>query len=160
MPESKAMRRGVLCAGATMLSSVLIGTGRAVAQGQPTTPKELMDQFAAAIVARDVERIARFYTERAMLLTPAGQIIQGRERIREIFARNFASGQPPMRLINARSDGGPEAGVVIWIWAMDVPRQGRPPQRRHVRSMLYLKNSAAGWHVVADMFQVFAPEQG
>lgn len=160
MPETQTMRRGFLYAGATLLSSPLFGARRAVAQSQPTTPKELMDQLGAAIVARDVERIAGFYAERAMLLTPQGHIIQGRERIRQTFARNFASGQPPLQLVNARSDGGPQSGVVIWIWAMDIARQGQPPQRRHLRSMLYLKNSASGWHVVADMFQVFTPEQG
>ncbi len=154
MSAIQMTRRGAVGVGAAMLG----GMRPAQAQGRSATPKDLMDQLAAAIVARDVAQIAGFYSEQSMLMTPQGQIVHGRDRIRAVYERNFASGQPPMRLVNARSDGGPEAGVVIWIWEMEIARPGQPPQRRRVRSMLYLKNSASGWRVVVDMFQVFAAE--
>ncbi|GGJ06007.1 YybH family protein [Neoroseomonas lacus] len=159
MSEVEAMRRGVLCAGATMMSSLLAGAGPAAAQTRPTTPKDLIEQFAAAIIAHDPDRIAGFYTDKAMLLTSEGQIIQGRDHIREAFACRVASGPPPTRLVNAHSGGGPRFGVISWTWATIIARPGQVPQHRRAHSILYLKNLTAGWHVVADMFQVFEPPQ-
>jgi ketosteroid isomerase-like protein len=158
MPGTHAIGRRIVFAGLAVLPAT--GLVRpASAQGQPATPNDLMEQLGAAITARDADRIARFYAEQSMMMTPQGHIIHGRDRIKETFARNFASGQPAMRLVNARADGGPQAGVVIWIWELEVPGQA-PPQRRRIRSMLYLKNSPSGWRVVADMFQVFAAQPG
>lgn len=160
MSEFKAMRRGVLHAGAAVVSSLLAGAGRVAARLRPTTPAELVEQFAAAIIARDPGRIAGFYAEGAMLLTAEGRIIQGRERIREAVAREAASGPRAIRLVDARSDSGTQFGVVSWTWATITARHGPLPRHRDANSILYLKNSSGSWQVVADLFEVFRPPQG
>jgi uncharacterized protein (TIGR02246 family) len=159
MSHPKLRRRAVLIAGMAVLSLAAAG-GTALAQGGPSTPTELVRQFQAAMAARDIDRIAGLYAEQGIILTPQGGALAGREQIRASLARNLAEGQPSLRLINARYDGGADAGVVIWVWEPEVPAQTPPAQRRRVRSMLYVKNSPAGWHIVADMFQVFAAAPG
>ncbi len=158
MTDPTLRRRGMI-AGMVALPVVAAG-GTAQAQAGPTTPTELVRQFQAAMAARDVDRIAGFYAEQGVILTPQGGAMAGRERIRESLARNLAAGQPGLRLLNARFDGGADTGVVIWVWEVEGADQPPPAQRRRIRSMLYVKNSPAGWQIVADMFQVFAPPPG
>jgi ketosteroid isomerase-like protein len=119
-----------------------------------------VDLLAPHLLLQRIDRIAGLYAEQGIILTPQGGALAGREQIRASLARNLAEGQPSLRLINARYDGGADAGVVIWVWEPEVPAQTPPAQRRRVRSMLYVKNSPAGWHIVADMFQVFAAAPG
>lgn len=146
-------RRGAILSGAAGLAGAL-GAGRAaLAQGGPATPGELVQQFRAALEARDAARVAAFYAEQAIILNPRGGVTAGREAIAASMARNFAAGQPQLRLVNARFDGTAEGGVVIWIWEGDIAIQGRPPERRRIRSMLYVKTTPGGWRIFADMFQ-------
>jgi uncharacterized protein (TIGR02246 family) len=138
----------------------LLAAKRATAQAGPSTPAALVRQFQEAMAARDADRIAGLYAEQGVMLAPRGGVVSGRAEIRATLARNLAAGQPGLRLVNARFDGGTDMGVVIWIWEPDVPPTAPPEQRQRVRSMVYVKNSAAGWQIVADMFQVIPPPPG
>ncbi len=148
-------RRAMAMLGCASLALMVAG-GAAQAQPGPSTPAELVRQFQAAMAARDVERIANLYAEQGIILTPTGFAVAGRANIRATLSRNLAAGQPALRLLNARFDGGAESGVIIWTWEPESNAQMEPAQRRHIRSMLYVKTSPAGWQITADMFQVYA----
>jgi uncharacterized protein (TIGR02246 family) len=161
MTESNMRRRAVIAAGAAAVPLLAAG-GVALAQAPagPATPTELVRQFQAAMTARDIEGVARLYAEQGVMLTPQGGAIAGRDRIRATLARNLAAGQPALRLLRARFDGGTDAGVVIWEWEVEGADPAPPARRQRVRSMVYVKSSPGGWQIVADMFQVFAAPPG
>jgi uncharacterized protein (TIGR02246 family) len=159
MSDPKLRRRTVLAAGMATLSLAAAGGG-AHAQAGPSTPAELVRQFQAAMAARDADRISALYADQAIMMAPSGGVVSGRARIRETLARNIAGGQPGLRLVNARFDGGADVGVVLWTWDTEVPPAAPAAQRQRIRSMLYVKNSPSGWQIVADMFQVFSPPPG
>ena len=50
--------------------------------------------------------------------------------------------------------------MIIWTWEPEGTAQTQPAQRRHIRSMLYVKNSPVGWQIAADMFQAYAESPG
>lgn len=146
---------------AALASAALWALGSAAhAQSGPATPNELVRRFQAAMAARDVEGLANLYAEQGLLLPPSGGAVTGRGNIRAFMARNLAAGQPALRMLNARFDGTTEVGVIIWTWEPEGTAQTPPAQQRHIRSMLYVKNSPAGWQIAADMFQVYAPSPG
>ena len=158
---SRSMKRPAIMSLATAIALCwLLAAGGAAAQGGPATPAALVRQFQEAMVARDADRIAGLYAEQGIMLAPRGGVVSGRAEIRATLARNLAAGQPGLRLVNARFDGGTDVGVVIWIWEPDVPATAPPAQRQRVRSMVYVKNSPTGWQIVADMFQVITPPPG
>jgi uncharacterized protein (TIGR02246 family) len=158
MTQSDVRRRAMMAAAAAL--AVAMPGGAAQAQAGPATPTELVRQFQAAMAARDIERVAGLYAEQGVMLTPQGGAIAGRDRIRATLARNLAAGQPGLRLLRARFDGGTDAGVVIWEWEVEGADPAPPARRQRVRSMIYVKSSTAGWQIVADMFQVFAAPPG
>lgn len=160
MPEIHASRRALALWGAASFTVALTSARVVLAQAGPATPGELVQQFRAALEARDAGRVADFYAEQGLILNPRGGVTAGRDAIRASMTRNFAAGQPQLRLVNARFDGDAEGGVVLWIWEGDVAVQGRPLERRRIRSMLYVKNTPAGWRIFADMFQDYPVPPG
>ena len=50
--------------------------------------------------------------------------------------------------------------MIIWTWEPEGTAQTQRAKRRHIRSMLYVKNSPVGWQIAADMFQVYAESPG
>jgi uncharacterized protein (TIGR02246 family) len=161
MTGPRHTRRRMMQGGTAALSLAVLATARpARAQGGPQTPAELVRQFGAALEARDAERIAGFYAEQGVILNPRGHATVGRDEIRTSLARNFAAGQPRLRLVTARFDGDAETGVILWTWEAEIPVQGQPPQRRRIRSMLYVKKTPEGWRIFADMFQDYPVQPG
>jgi uncharacterized protein (TIGR02246 family) len=136
-----------------MLPVLLASGGGAQAQGAPASPRDLVELFRAALDARDAPRVAGFYAEQGVILNPRGNVTAGREQILAQMSRNFEAGMPRLRLVNARFDGDASSGVIIWVWEAEIAVQGQPPQRRRLRSMLYVKNTPEGWRIFADMFQ-------
>ena len=154
MPGPRQTRRRMIQGGAAVLSLAVLAAARpALAQGGPQTPAELVRQFGAALEARDAGRIAGFYAEQGIILNPRGNTTVGRDEIRASLARNFAAGQPQLRLVNARFDGDADVGVILWIWEAEIAMQGQAPQRRRIRSMLFVRRTPDGWRIFADMFQ-------
>jgi limonene-1,2-epoxide hydrolase len=54
-----------------------------------TTPRELVQAWVEAFNARDVERLAAFYTETAINHQVAESPVEGREAIRAMFREGF-----------------------------------------------------------------------
>ncbi|WP_170979243.1 SgcJ/EcaC family oxidoreductase [Roseomonas sp. HF4] len=160
MPEINASRRALVLGGAAGLAAALASGRAALAQAGPATPGELVHEFRAALEARDAARVAEFYAEQGIILNARGGVTAGRDAIRASMTRNFAAGQPQLRLVNARFDGDAEGGVVLWIWEGDVAVQGGPPERRRIRSMLYVRITPSGWRIFADMFQDYPVPPG
>lgn len=146
-------RRGLapLAAGMAMMAAA---AGPVEAQGAPPGIENFVRRFRAAMEARDADSVAALYGERALLLMPEGPIAAGRDQIRAVYARNFASGAVRMTPAETRADGDAAHAVILWIWNAEIAQPGRDPVRRRVRALLHLKNTPAGWQIAADLYQV------
>jgi uncharacterized protein (TIGR02246 family) len=149
-----ARLRSILFSLAIMVAASVTGPSQAPAQPVIPAIDHLPRLFAEAMAARDADRLASYYGERAILMTPEGPVASGREQIRALFARNFSSGAVRMTLNQARVDGDQANAVVLWDWTLEVAVVGRDPIRRRIRSMLHLKNLSTGWQIIADMYQI------
>lgn len=156
MPEGRKMSRRGWCAGlaAAVAGMTMLASPHASAQQGPDGPEDLVRQFTAAMAERNADRIAGLYAERAVLMMPEGPVAAGRDQIRAVYARNFASADTKMTLAQARVDGGEDTAVMLWVWNVEIGQPGREPVRRRVRSMVHVKKTPAGWQIFADMYQV------
>lgn len=143
---------------AALLILVTAMFAAAPAQAQPSipSPPDLPKLYAQAMAAGDVEAIVAFYAPNAILMTPEGPVAAGADAIRALMTRNFAGGVAlGMTFNQAQLDGGNGHAVMVWDWLLHIELDGQPPQQRHVRSMLYLKQGEdADWLIAADMYQI------
>jgi len=146
-------RRGMAAIAAGL--ALVAATGDiALAQGAPPGIDDFVRRFRAAMDERNADSIAALYGERALLLMPEGPIAAGRDQIRAVYARNFASGTVKMTPAETRADGDASQAVILWIWNVEIAQPGRDPVRRRIRAMLHLKNGPAGWQIAADLYEV------
>ena len=75
------------------MGAVLPGQGKR----DPTLDK-LALEFAAAYTARDAEKVAAFYADRAIVMPPDAPMVQGRENIEAYYRRGFAQSEGRLRL--------------------------------------------------------------
>ncbi len=156
MPEGRWMSRRGWSAGlaAAVAGLAMLGGRHAAAQQGPAGPEELVRQFTVAMAERNADKLAALHAERAVLMMPEGPVAAGRDQIRAIYARNFATADMRMTLAQARVDGGEDSAVVLWVWNVEIGPPGRDPLRRRVRSMVHVKKTPGGWQIFADMYQV------
>ncbi|TVM34267.1 nuclear transport factor 2 family protein [Oceanidesulfovibrio marinus] len=75
-------------------------------------PKELVTRWVEAFNAADAEAIAAFYAEDAVNHQVAESLVQGRDAIRDMFAREFASAEMVCLVENIFEDG--EWAILEW----------------------------------------------
>ena len=76
------------------------------------TPKQLVERWVAAFNDADADRLAALYEERAVNHQVALEPVEGREAIREMFAREFARARMVCLVENIFEDG--EWGILEW----------------------------------------------
>jgi len=118
---------------------------------------DLVNALIAADNAGDVDTIASFYAEDAVLLPPAAAPVRGREAIRGRYEEGFARFELKVSL---RSEGtrisetsafsyGTTSGEYVW-------RDGSPPTPFHDTYLMALERDSSGaWHVAALMWSPF-----
>lgn len=141
-----------------ILLTLLLMAGPAFAQHPAMTrPQDAPAIITAATAAGDAAAIASLYAGDAVLLTPQGQTISGRAAIEAAFARNHAAGPNRIAFTEVRTDADEQRAVMLMAWDLRIEPKGQAPVAVRGRSMLYFKKVAAGWVIVADMFQNLPP---
>jgi len=120
---------------------------------QAQTPREAPGLISAATAAGDADALARLYAPNAVLLTPQGKIVSGRDAIRAVFAANHALGPNKLRVVDAQADVDGNRALLLMSWELRIEPANRPPIEARGRSMVYFTRSAEGWQIAADMFQ-------
>ncbi len=139
---------------AALAVSIALGAP-ARAQSPIANPQDLPELYARAMAAGDVDTIVSFYGPNSIVMTPEGPVAAGQEQIRLLMTRNFSGGAKLSMAFNqARIDGGGGHAVTVWDWVLTIAVEGRPEQKRHVRSMIYLQQAGERWIIAADMYQV------
>jgi len=118
---------------------------------------EAADLFAEAVAESDMARIGSFYGEGAVLFTPDGSILRGREQIVGFYSNNASIGPNVMNFeqFNFESEG--KRGSIVWQWELTIRPRGETPETLRGRSLLYLADTPFGWKILFEMFQL-APE--
>lgn len=75
-------------------------------------PRELVEQWVAAFNRADADALAGFYAENAVNHQVAESPVEGRDAIREMFARGFASATMVCIVENLFEDG--EWAILEW----------------------------------------------
>ena len=136
-----------------LILALLLPLG-AAAQTPLANPRDATDVFAAAVAARDADAIAAMYIDRAVVLSPNEDAIQGRAAIRAAWARNFAAGYSAIRFAdNQRTDRGLDRAAHLFVWEATITPPGGAEQRIRGRSLLYLVAVDGGWLISADIWQ-------
>ena len=120
-------------------------------------PKDAAEVFEKATAAGDIDAIAALYVPDAVLFTPGGQTIAGREAIRAVHRRNQAAGPNKIRFSEVKVDAGDDRAIMLWNWTSEIAPQGRPPVVTKGRSLVHWKRMAGVWQITMDMYQVLPP---
>ena len=123
------------------------------------SPNDAAAVFEKATAAGDVDAIAALYAPDALLLTPSGQTIAGRDAICAVFRRNQAAGPNTIRFSEVKIDAGEDRAIMVWVWTLQVAPQGKPPVVTKGRSLVHWKRISGVWQITADMFQVQPPSR-
>lgn len=120
-------------------------------------PREVPGLISTATAARDAAALGALYAPNAILLTPQGRIISGREAIQAVFAANHAMGPNTLRVVDAQADVDGNRALLLMSWELRIEPANKPVIETRGRSMLYFIRNADGWRIAADMFQNLPP---
>lgn len=103
--------------------------------------------------ASDIDRIAAFYAEDAVLMPPEGAPVHGRKEIRERYRRGFERFKLSVELRSEETrvagdwafDRGVTKGHYVW-------HDGREPTAFEDKYVMILKQTADGWRVAVLMW--------
>lgn len=141
----------------TLLVATLLVAGLTPAMASGLAhPRDAAEVFVKATAAGDADAIAALYAPDAVFLAPDTPVISGRDRIRSLFARNFAAGPNTIAFSDIRVDGEGTRAVVLWEWVSEVRPADRDPIRLAGRSLVYFVKGQTGWQISADMLQVMS----
>lgn len=125
----------------------------ATSVAQVTDPRDAAKVFVEATASGNVDALANLYAPNAIMLLPKLPVINGRDAIRKVFARNAALGANSIKFTDIRTDRGADYAVVMWAWVSEIKPNNGAPVRMSGRSLVYFKRSQSGWLISADMFQ-------
>lgn len=113
------------------------------------TPTEVSLQFAAAVSAGDLDTAAGLFAEDACFLTAEGQVVNGREAIREVLARLLAA-RPAMSVEIGRMLVTPGGAVGSEHWTMTFPSADGSRVEWSGTSTVIFCRSEERWEILID----------
>ncbi len=120
------------------------------------------EQLAHAFNEGDAATVARMYTERAMLLPPEADMIEGREAIQTYWQGAIDAGIKNLSLKSLRVDEyGGDAAREIGRFSFDAPgSQGRPSRVDGKYVVVWRKSSSGGeWRIDSDIWNLTEPPE-
>lgn len=116
----------------------------------PQTSAEFADAFAANFNRRDIDAIARFYAEDAVMDLGGGQRFAGRDAIRAPLANFLSAGLPIAVTPRSHAETGNTA-VVVFDWSIS----GTAPDGTAVNlagtAVDVLRREDGGWRQLIDL---------
>lgn len=144
---SRFLRGGVIAASLCLVASpALAGV---------EDPSLAMFVYADAVAKGDAAALSTLYAEDAVVWTPGGNTLEGREAIRAANATTFAASTAQIEFSAIHSDMSDAKGVMRWNWTLTVtPKDGSGPGVINGRSMMAWTKGKDGWEISADVYQV------
>jgi uncharacterized protein (TIGR02246 family) len=121
-------------------------------------------QFAQAFNAGDAAKVAQMYTERATVLPPEAEMIEGREAIRKYWQGAIDAGVKNVSLKSVRVDEyGGDTAREIGRFSFDAPGAHGQPSRVDGKYVVVWRKSGGGsggeWQLDSDIWNMTEPQE-
>ncbi|HEY0524545.1 MAG TPA: SgcJ/EcaC family oxidoreductase [Stellaceae bacterium] len=129
-----------------------------VAQTAAGEIEKANEQLAQALNAGDAAKAAGMYTERAVVLPPEAEMIEGREAIRKYWQDALDAGIKNLSLTSVRVDEyGGDAAREIGRFSFDAPAAQGKTSRVDGKYVVVWRKSGGEWRLDTDIWNMTEP---
>jgi uncharacterized protein (TIGR02246 family) len=115
-------------------------------------------RFSEAYASGDAKAVAAFYTEDAIAFPPGGEMVKGREAIRQMWQSTMDSGVKSLSFkvldVGASGDLAHETGTVL----LNVHAQGKEPTTASAKYVVVWKRQGNDWKLHRDIWNDLPPK--
>jgi uncharacterized protein (TIGR02246 family) len=109
-------------------------------------------RFSEAYASGDAKAVAAFYTEDAIAFPPGGEMVKGREAIRQMWQSTMDSGVKSLSFtvldVGASGDLAHETGTAL----LNIHAQGKEPTTASVKYVVVWKRQGNDWKLHRDIW--------